>query len=291
MPQAALAPSEASPTPAQPVPNLLYTLTEGYRAMLEASTLVGLGPVLGTLPRGDGHPVLVLPGFMASDQSTGLLRRWLDRLGYRTHPWTFGRNLGPRGDLVERMVRRINELADVHGRRVSIVGQSLGGIYARELSRLVPERVRQVVTLGSPFGAVDGGTNPGIGRLFEISTGKTRAELRAEGLFTDLQAPPPVPSTAVYSRTDGIAHWRVCLEQDTPTTDNVEIPGSHCGMAFNPAALWVVADRLAQADGTWARFERRGAARYLFPSPAFAPDVPGVPDAAPDGPPGAPLPA
>lgn len=277
MPQAAIAEAATPPvdsgTP-QPTPNPLYTLSEGYRAMLEASALVGMGPVMDNLPRGDGHPVLVLPGFMASDQSTTLLRRQLDRLGYRAHPWTFGRNLGPRGDLLERMVRRAAEIADVHGERLSLVGQSLGGIYAREISRLMPERVRQVITLGSPFGAVAGGTQPGIGRLFEVSTGKTRDELRAEGLFSDLQAPPPVPSTAVYSRSDGIAHWRVCLEMDTPTTDNVEIYGSHCGMAFNPAALWVVADRLAQADGAWARFSRSGVRRYLFPSPAFAPGVP-----------------
>ncbi|HSG88237.1 MAG TPA: alpha/beta hydrolase [Pseudomonadales bacterium] len=254
-----------------PAPNLFYTLAEGYRAVLEACTGVGLGPVLRALPRGDGHPVLVLPGFMASDQSTGLLRRQLERLGYRTHPWTFGRNLGPRGDLVERMVRRAREISDVHGGRLSIVGQSLGGIYAREIARLIPERVRQVITLGSPFGALDGGgTNSGVSRLFEISTGKTRAQLREEELFSDLRSPPSVPCTAVFSRTDGIAHWQVCLERDLPHTDNVEIMGSHCGMAFNPVVLWVLADRLAQAEGAWRRFERGGMRSYVFPDPVFA---------------------
>lgn len=265
----------APPAPesaAAPQPRLVHTLTEFGRAVWEASALVGAGGLLDRAPRGDGHPVLVLPGFMATDQSTGLLRRYLARFGYRPHPWGFGRNLGPREDLVERMIERTEDLARRHGRAVSLLGQSLGGVYAREIARLVPDRVRQVVTLGSPFGALDaGGTNRGIARLFELSTGRTREQLRAEGPFRDLRSPPPVPSTAVFSRSDGIASWQVCIERDAPTTDNVEIVGSHCGMAFNPMVLFVIADRLAQPEGAWRRFRRGGARRYLFPEPVFAP--------------------
>jgi len=262
-------------TDATPAPHILLTLAEGYRAAFEAASLVGLSPLLSALPRGDGHPVLVLPGFMASVQSTGILRRWLERLGYPAYPWTFGRNLGPRGDLTERMVRRTLELAEVYGQPVSLVGQSLGGIYAREIARQAPAAVRQVVTLGSPFGALTGGgTNPGVSRLFEASTGKTREQLADENLFVDMLRPPPVPSTAVFSRTDGIAHWRVCIEQDVATTDNVEIIGSHCGMGFNPVVMWILAERLAQAAGAWRRFPRSGIAGYLVPPPVFAPPVP-----------------
>ena len=259
------------PPRSNPVPSILLTLAEGYRAALEAASLFGAGPLLSTLPRGDGHPVLVLPGFMASDQSTGILRRWLGRLGYPAHPWTFGRNLGPRGDLVERMVRRTLELADAYGQPLSLVGQSLGGIYAREISRQAPGAVRQIITLGSPFGALEsGGTNPGVSRLFESSTGKTRAELAEENLFVEMREPPPVPCTAVFSKTDGIAHWQVCIERDAPHTDNVEIVGSHCGMGFNPVVLWIVADRLAQARGDWQRFDRSGLRGYVVPPPVFA---------------------
>lgn len=266
--------SVGSPQPAarQSSPHFLLTLAEAQRAMLEAGTLLTLGPLMRTLPRGDGHGVMVLPGFMATDQSTALFRRHLNRLGYHSRPWGLGRNRGPRGDLMSEMVTAVARLADETGEAVSLVGQSLGGIYAREISRAIPDQVRQVISLGSPFGTVaGGGTNPGVARLFELSTGKSAAEAQAEVGFADMSEPPPVPSTAIFSKTDGIASWRVCLERDAPTTDNVEIIGSHCGMAFNPVVLWVVADRLAQAANGWQRFARTGTRRYLFPGPVFAP--------------------
>lgn len=239
--------------------------------MFEAGSMLTLGPLMRALPRGDGHAVMVLPGFMATDQSTALFRRHLGRLGYRSRPWGFGRNRGPRGDLMAQMVVAVSQLADETGEAVSLVGQSLGGIYAREISRVVPDQVRQVISLGSPFGTVDGGgTNPGVARLFELSTGKSAAEARAEHGFEAMSEPPPVPSTAIFSKTDGIASWRICLEREAATTDNVEIIGSHCGMAFNPTVLWVVADRLAQPANGWRRFARTGRRRYLFPGPVFA---------------------
>lgn len=253
-------------------PHLLLTLAEAQRALLEASSMVTLSPLMRTLPRGDGHGVMVLPGFMATDQSTALFRRHLRRLDYQALPWNFGRNLGPRGSLMEDMVGSVKRLADSTGAAVSLIGQSLGGIYAREIARVIPAEVRQVISLGSPFGTMDGnGTNPGVARLFELSTGRSAAEARREHGFTDMQAPPPVPSTAIFSKSDGIAHWRICIERDTPTTDNVEIVGSHCGMAFNPIVLWVTANRLAQPAAQWGRLARSGLARYLFPEPPFAP--------------------
>lgn len=253
-------------------PHMLLTLAEAHRAMLEAGSLLTLGPLMKALPKGDGHGVMVLPGFMATDQSTALFRRHLKRLGYHSRPWGFGRNRGPRGDLMAQMVDAVSRLADETGAAVSLVGQSLGGIYAREISRVIPGQVRQVISLGSPFGSADGaGTTPGVARLFELSTGKTAAEARAEQGFSDMSEPPPVPSTAIFSKTDGIAAWRICLEREAATTDNVEIIGSHCGMAFNPAVLWVVADRLAQAADDWRPFARTGSRRYLFPGPVFAP--------------------
>ena len=184
---------------------------------------------LARTPRGDGHPVLVLPGFMASDLSTRVLRAFLRERGYQAHGWGLGRNRGGHAELLPALRSRLAELAG--GQRVSLVGWSLGGVFARELAKAAPERVRAVITLGSPFGD---------------------------------REPPPVPSTAIYSRSDGIVHWQACREQPAPRTENIELIGSHFGLGFHPLALFAIADRLAQRDGDWKPFDRSGVRSALF---------------------------
>jgi len=175
-------------------PSTLLALSEGWRALLEASTLLPSLPFLSQLPSGDGHPVYVLPGFMADSQSTGMLRRWLDRLGYNSIAWGFGRNLGPRAQLHERLVQTVGNIARHYGQPVSLIGQSLGGIFAREIAKAAPQHVRQIITLGSPFGqTVANGTTPAVRRLFELTTGEYLDETRA--VMADLPRPAPVPST------------------------------------------------------------------------------------------------
>lgn len=210
----------------------LWLALEGQRAFVEwLSYFPAERLLLERAPRGDGHPVLVLPGFLAADDSTSVLRRYLKRLGYSAHPWLLGRNLGPSPRLRERLVERAAELADRHGRKLSLVGWSLGGIYARQLAKRMPERVRQVITLASPFGA---------------------------------SPAPPVPATAIYSKTDGITHWPDCREPEGPERENIEVPGSHCGLGWNALALWVIADRLALGEGDWRPFGREGWRGYLY---------------------------
>ena len=244
-----------------PPPATLLLLLEGQRAFLEAATLLPAAPLLRQAARGDGHPVLVLPGFGAGDRSTRVLRRYLERLGHEVHPWTFGRNLGPRGDLPQRLVRRLTELHERSGRRVSLVGWSLGGIYARELARHQSERVRQVITLGSPFRG--GGTTSNLARVVRAITRSNFPE-RAPDWFTRMAQPPPIPTTAIFSKTDGIASWQACIEIEAPHTDNVEVIGSHCGLGFNPVVLYAVADRLSQPESGWARFDRSGWRRFFY---------------------------
>src|SRR5215831_17014221 len=137
-----------------PPPNPGLLLLEG-RALLELAALLPAYPFLRRAPAGDGHPVLVLPGFMASDFSTRALRRFLRDKGYRTHGWKLGRNLGPNQATIAAMVGRLRDLEQRYDRRVSLIGWSLGGIYARELARAMPELVRQVITLASPFRDVE----------------------------------------------------------------------------------------------------------------------------------------
>ena len=250
-------------------PSTLLTMTEGVRAMFEASSLIPSLPLLNNLPQGDGHPIYVLPGFMADSQSTAMLRRWLDRLGYESFPWGFGRNLGPRGNLQGRMVDTVERMSAHFERKVTLIGQSLGGIFAREIAKQAPDKVRQVITLGSPFGQTStNGTTPAVMRLFELATGQSVDEVRME--LEDIADPPPVPTTAIFSRADGVASWKSCIEEETPTTDNIEVFGSHCGMGFHPTIYYVIADRLAQAEGEWKKFDRGGVRTWLFPRPVYA---------------------
>lgn len=236
---------------------MLNALSELPRTLFEMAGLMATLPLLGSLRHGDGHPVLVLPGFMAGDESTLVLRRYLKAMGYRSLQWTLGRNTGCPEIMQYRLVELLLELSDRFDTRLSLVGQSLGGVFARELARLYPERVRQVITLGSPIALRNSSTTlPIVRRLFEQSAGMTAEEMR--DLLADM-APdisPPVPLTAIYSKGDGIVNWRVCREPtEDHQTQNIEIIGSHCGMAFNPAIYYLIADRLAQPEDDWQRFD------------------------------------
>jgi pimeloyl-ACP methyl ester carboxylesterase len=248
--------------PARP-PSLALLALEG-RAFAELGAFVQTLPLLHSAPRGDGHPVLVLPGFSASDVSTAPLRGYLRRQGYTAHGWGQGRNRGPRPGVELGMLRRLEHLYWTSGRKVSVVGWSLGGIYARELARQRPEMVRLVVTLGSPFASA---RSTNVDRLFEAVSGLSIDQLDKEFLRRMREA-PPVPSTAVYSTSDGIAHWEACVdEHEDDETENVRVPGSHCGLGHNPLAVYVIADRLAQAENGWRRFERGGWRSLVFPPP------------------------
>jgi esterase/lipase len=237
-------------------PSKLWLLLEG-RAAGELATTLALRPLLRRLKRGDGHPVLLLPGFLASDFSTRPLRRFLRDLGYHAHRWELGRNLGPQGDLEDRMRERLEEVHSRHGRRVSIVGWSLGGVYARALANRLPQQVRSVITLGSPF-ARDTKANNSV-RLFEFITKERLDEIDSERL-AEVRKTPPVPTTSIFSRTDGVTAWQTSIEAEAPLAESVEVPGSHLGLGFNPLVLYIIADRLTQPEGDWRPLFRAGVA-------------------------------
>jgi pimeloyl-ACP methyl ester carboxylesterase len=243
-------------------PPLLWQLLEG-RALLELGAMAWLYPVLRQAPEGDGHPVLVLPGFLASGSSTLPLRRYLGSLGYAAHRWKLGRNLGRVGEMEERLLARLRELRKRYGRRVSLIGWSLGGMYARELAWLAPDDVRLVITLGTPF-RHHAGTS--VTLLYEDVSGQREAQMDPE-LLLRLARPPPVPATSIYTRTDGVVHWRCSLEYPGPTTENIRVHGSHCGLGHNPLALWAIADRLAQPEGQWRPFVGTAVRRLAYPAP------------------------
>ncbi|WP_345720443.1 alpha/beta hydrolase [Qipengyuania xiamenensis] len=256
----------AQQTTARP-PSRLLTLAEPGRAMGELASFYALRPLMGQLPKGDGHGVLVLPGFMASDYSTGPLRRLLCDLGYDCAGWNLGRNIKVDQARIEAMMDCVDELHGRSGRPISIVGWSLGGVFARELAKLAPEKVRLVISLGSPICDDRGHTN--AARLFEYLNGK-EPEIMKDGNFQALAEAPPVPTTSILTRTDGVVHWRGSVQRcGREDCENIEVLASHCGLGVNPAAVYAIADRLAQDEGNWKPFEARGLASLFFPKRAL----------------------
>ena len=244
-------------------PSLFWTLTEG-RALFEFGAFQLFGTALRNLPSGDGHPVLVLPGFMASDTSTRPMRRLLDDLGYNTHAWGLGRNVRFNAEREEAMSDLVTQIHEDSGEKLSIVGWSLGGIFARELAKQHADKVRQVISLGSP---ISGDRNHSSARhLFHAINGET-TEAEAEGRFDALHKAPPVPTTSIFTRTDGVVAWKGSVQQSHHGHDEVEniiVPASHVGLGVNPIVMVAIADRLAQADGEWAPFEASGWRSLLF---------------------------
>lgn len=248
----------------KPPSKLLFALE--LRAIPELGGFLASLPMLTALaPRGDGHPVLVLPGLVTSDRSTVPLRTFLKSKGFDAHGWELGRNYGPLPGIERGMVDRIRKLADGSGEKVSLVGWSLGGVYARQLAKMLPDEVRCVVTLGSPFGGDPRATN--AWRLYELTSGH-KVDDRERHMGGAIADAPPVPTTAIFSRTDGICAWRACMEVEGPITENIEVEASHCGLGHHPAAIYAVCDRLAQPDGAWRKFERTGVKAVFYPDPA-----------------------
>ncbi|MEM1051089.1 MAG: alpha/beta hydrolase [Pseudomonadota bacterium] len=248
-------------------PSLALAMTEALRAVAELSLLPASSLRLLKAPRGDGHPVLFLPGFLTSDLSTTMMRSYLSAIGYNTYPWELGRNLGIRTTGLEwgRVRQRVEALALEAGTQVSLVGWSLGGIMARRVARHIPQHVRQVITLGSPFTGNPMATN--ATHLYQTITGDYLNRPDAKARYADETKPVPVPSTAIYSRQDGVTAWQNCIDaREDGQTENVELYSSHMGLPFNPAVWFVIADRLAQPKGQWKPFDRSGRRRLYYPT-------------------------
>jgi pimeloyl-ACP methyl ester carboxylesterase len=258
--------SEPSAADRLRAPGLGMLLAEA-RGIFEFNASLLLSPLLMRAPKGDGHPVLALPGFLASDLSMAPMRRFLKDLGYDTYAWQMGRNLGGVSRMRTGLRDRLAEIHNSTGHKVSIVGWSLGGVYARYLALQAPEMVRCVVTLGSPFANDVRATN--ATRLYEVLSGETIEEdsEMQRAIAGDL----PVPATSIYSRTDGVVNWRTCILRSSDTAENIEVHlASHVGLGVNPAALWAVADRLAQPEGQFAQFDRTGPFAIAYAPPENA---------------------
>jgi len=236
------------------------------RAPWELAALLAAMPWLKRLPPGDGHPVLVFPGLGAADVSTLPLRSLLESLGYSAYPWKQGFNFGPRHGVLEGCRQLLRRTAERHGSSVSLVGWSLGGLYAREMAKEMPELTRCVITLGTPFAGHPRATN--AWRFYEMLSGQ---DVHDPELIERIRGMPSVPTTSIYSKTDGVVAWQCSINEAGPRAENIEVHASHIGMGMNPLALFAVADRLAQDPAHWRPFDARGARRWFYKTTGHAP--------------------
>ena len=240
------------------------------RAFWVFGALLPSWPLLARAPKGDGHAVLVFPGLSANDVSTVPLRHYLQSLNYSSWGWEQGFNFGPRAGVLDDAKDKLVRTFESSGRKVSLIGWSLGGVYARELAKEMPHMVRSVITLGTPFAGSHKSTN--AWRIYELTSGRS---IEREAHNYNLAAAPTVPTSSIYSRTDGVVAWQASVQAPSkanPNTENIEVLASHIGLGLNPSAWWAVADRLAQPEGDWKRFDRTGGPLgfkgLVFPDPA-----------------------
>jgi len=233
-------------------PSLALLGAEPFRAALEFARHMLAKSV--TTKTGDGHPVVIFPGLGAHGASVLTLREHCLSLGYPAFDWGRGFNTGPQGDLDDWLEGLKSELSHVlsrHDRPATLIGWSLGGFYARELGKLLAPRIRQVITIGTPFNADADRTHAGW--LFRFLSGSSATLDPA--LSQRLRTPPPVRTTSIYSRSDGVVAWQACRHDvRSKLVHDIEVDGSHIGMGWNREVLNVVTDRLGQDSGPWRRY-------------------------------------
>lgn len=250
------------PTPAP----LVYELS----AMPEFGAFVATSPLLAAAPRGHGNRVLVIPGFTAGDLTTAPMRSTLRLLGHRPSGWGLGVNIGPDDNTVRLLQRRVDDFVRRNRGPIDIVGWSLGGIIARLIAIHRPGDVRQVISMGSPIRV----ENPHANLSDAVRIVAQMAGLQRGRRSHDLTS-VPVPSTAIFSRQDGIVAPSACQQPVGPTAENIEVRGSHTGLAHNPSVVWAVADRLAwNGEDPWRPFVAPGCVRRLYPSHGTSAETP-----------------
>lgn len=225
------------------------------RAAIESLSVILNKELLDRAPRGNGEPVMVLPGLGTNDLSTIPLRKFLDKIGYHTYGWDMGLNVGYKVEFETKLLKHLRRIYLDHNKvPVKLIGWSMGGIYAREIAKLEHHAVSQVITMGSPFsGGKTQKTN--VNTLYRLLNGQPIRETH-DSRANYLAEPPPVPSTAIYSRTDGVVSWQYCMEYgEEDHLESLEVKGSHLGLGFNSMVWWILADRLAQDPDNWKPFD------------------------------------
>ena len=236
-------------------PALGYAIAEPFRALLELASLVPGHLFLKRAPRGDGHPVITLPGYRSDDTAMLAMRRYLERWGYAPYPWGLGANLGigyQRIDYEKRMLEKLENVVERHGAPATLVGWSQGGVIAREVTKQRPDLVRQVIVLGSPLADAPEATT-----LFRIFRKTSAEEITNELMSVMREVASPLPNVrciCIYSSSDGIVSADIAQDLVSPNVENIRVTSSHLGMVVNPMVLFIIADRLSQPDDDWKPF-------------------------------------
>ncbi len=260
-------------------PHLLHSLTE-WRALLEMAALPYSLPWLLNTPKGDGHPVLLLPGFMADEGTLMPLKLFLRQRGYDVQTWGFGRNIGFQRQHASALEQKIRYMHHRSGRKVSLVGWSLGGVFALYGAHQAPECVRTVITLGSPVSVdPEGSRSPpvvkALYRLVAHPMGPNAHTMQPRAKKLRERQQLPVPMSCLYSLSDGVVPpQEATIDGDPAMHENIRVPGSHTGLGFNALVFYIVADRLAQPESAWQPFTPQGVVggvyRMLTHAPAAA---------------------
>jgi pimeloyl-ACP methyl ester carboxylesterase len=254
-PAAVISPSETpiASTSKLSSPSLGLLVTEPLRGALEYGRMHLMRR--DHLPTGDGHAVVLFPGLGTDRRFMSPLKDHCQQLGYACYDWTRGFNFGPEGDVeywLTELAAEVRNLIRGHQQSVSLIGWSLGGIYAREIAKVLTKRIRQVITLGSPFAGIDATRATWLYRLVNGSGVPAR-----KAFAQALKSPPPVPTSSIYSRSDGVVAWKSCREVSGPRAENIEVVSSHLGLVCHPTVFTVIADRLAQRPGQWSPWRDR----------------------------------
>ena len=247
------------------------SLTEAPRAGLDLASLFTAAPFLSLSPRGDGHPVMVLPGFLADDDSTWLLRQYLSRLGYNALPWGQERNLGAAAmGGYEPLVQEVLRIHRQQQQKVTLIGWSLGGVHALAVAHRAEYAVRGVMTLGSPLHPpkADGSDMTSIGRALQNAASSMNAKpvpVPQNWRNMALKLSDQLPVSSIFSHTDGVVPWQRSILSPGPRRENIRVVSSHIGLGFNPTVYYALADRLAQPQDSFKPFDTGGLRSLVYP--------------------------